>query len=67
MEEDVYLFARGSVVADKELEKGAIIDEADIWARRPGSGEIADMTLTRLSEGGFFGVSKEMNKLNGRI
>ena len=41
MEEDVYLFARGSVVADKELEKGAIIDEADIWARRPGSGEIA--------------------------
>jgi N-acetylneuraminate synthase len=40
-EEDVYRFARGSVVADKDLPEGHVIQEADIWARRPGSGEIA--------------------------
>ena len=40
-EEDVYRFARGSVVADKDLPAGHVIAEADIWARRPGSGEIA--------------------------
>jgi len=40
-EEDVYRFARGSVVADKDLPEGHVIGEADIWARRPGSGEIA--------------------------
>ena len=40
-EEDVYRFARASVVADKDLPKGHVITEADIWARRPGSGEIA--------------------------
>ena len=40
-EEDVYRFARGSVVADKDLPAGHVITEADIWARRPGSGEIA--------------------------
>lgn len=40
-EEDVYRFARGSVVADKDLPAGHVIGEADIWARRPGSGEIA--------------------------
>ncbi|MFC0280302.1 N-acetylneuraminate synthase family protein [Falsigemmobacter intermedius] len=39
-EEDVYRFARGSVVADKDLPEGHVITEADIWARRPGSGEI---------------------------
>ncbi len=39
-EEDVYRFARGSVVADKDLPDGHVIAEADIWARRPGSGEI---------------------------
>lgn len=39
-EEDVYRFARGSVVADKDLPAGHVITEADIWARRPGSGEI---------------------------
>lgn len=54
-EEPVYAFARASVVADKDLPEGHVITEADIWARRPGSGEIAgyefDMvvgkTLTR--------------------
>jgi sialic acid synthase SpsE len=40
-EEDVYRFARGSVVADKDLPAGHIITESDIWARRPGSGEIS--------------------------
>jgi sialic acid synthase SpsE len=40
-EEDVYRFARGSVVADRDLPEGHVISEADIWARRPGSGEIA--------------------------
>lgn len=40
-EEDVYRFARASVVADKDLPAGHIITEADIWARRPGDGAIA--------------------------
>ncbi len=40
-EEDVYRFARGSIVADADLPEGHVIREADIWARRPGSGEIA--------------------------
>ncbi len=39
-EEDVYRFARASVVADKDLPEGHVIAETDIWARRPGSGEI---------------------------
>lgn len=40
-EEAVYRFARASVVADKDMEKGYVISERDIWARRPGTGEIA--------------------------
>lgn len=39
-EEAVYRFARASVVADRDLPEGHVIAEADIWARRPGSGEI---------------------------
>ena len=39
-EESVYNFARGSIVADKNLTKGTKISENDIWARRPGTGEI---------------------------
>ena len=39
-EEDVYRFARASVVADADLPAGHVIREKDIWARRPGSGEI---------------------------
>ncbi|THH36733.1 polyhydroxyalkanoate biosynthesis repressor PhaR [Aliishimia ponticola] len=39
-EEAVYRFARASVVADKDLPEGHTITESDIWARRPGSGEI---------------------------
>jgi len=39
-EEDVYRFARASIVADRDLSAGCTIGEADIWARRPGTGEI---------------------------
>ena len=39
-EESVYKFARSSIVADKDLKKGVIISEFDIWSRRPGNGEI---------------------------
>ena len=39
-EEAVYLFARGSIVADRPLKAGDILSEEDIWARRPGNGEI---------------------------
>mgnify|MGYP001039975055 CR=1 FL=1 len=40
-EDEVYHFARGSIVADRDLPSGHIITEQDIWARRPGSGEIS--------------------------
>jgi sialic acid synthase SpsE len=40
-EEDVYRFARGSVVADRPLKAGDTITVDMIWARRPGSGEIS--------------------------
>lgn len=40
LEEDVYHFARGSVVTDRDLRAGDLISESDIWARRPGNGEI---------------------------
>ena len=39
-EEDVYRFARGSLVADADLKAGHVITEQDIWARRPGNGDI---------------------------
>lgn len=47
-EEDVYRFARASVVADKDLPAGHIITESDIWARRPGSGEIAGFDFDKV-------------------
>ncbi|MCC6242662.1 MAG: N-acetylneuraminate synthase family protein [Gemmatimonadaceae bacterium] len=47
-EEDVYRFARGSVVADRDLAEGHIIEEMDIWARRPGTGEISVQHFDRL-------------------
>ncbi len=50
-EESVYRFARGSIVADQDLIAGQQISERDIWARRPGNGEIPadqyDMLLGR--------------------
>ena len=39
-EDNVYRFARGSIVADRDLAAGTIVSEQDIWARRPGTGEI---------------------------
>lgn len=39
-EEPVYQFARSSIVADRDLQKGHLIQESDIWARRPGTGDI---------------------------
>jgi sialic acid synthase SpsE len=39
-EEAVYRFARGSVVAERPMSAGTLLSEADVWARRPGSGEI---------------------------
>ena len=47
-EEAVYRFARASVVADRDLPAGHVIAEADIWARRPGSGEIAGYEFDRV-------------------
>ena len=47
-EESVYRFARASVVADRDLPAGHVITEADIWARRPGSGEIAGYEFDRV-------------------
>ena len=47
-EEPVYRFARASVVADRDLAAGHVITEADIWARRPGSGEIAGYDFDRV-------------------
>lgn len=41
LEADVYRFARSSLVADRDLEAGTVITPSDIWARRPGTGEIA--------------------------
>lgn len=40
-EEAVYRFARGSVVADRDLAAGHQLTSEDIWARRPGSGDIS--------------------------
>ena len=39
-ESAVYKFARSSIVADKNLTVGQKITSVDIWARRPGTGEI---------------------------
>ena len=44
-EEDVYRFARASIVADAN---GHVITESDIWARRPGSGEIAGFEFNKV-------------------
>ncbi len=47
-EEDVYRFARGSIVADRDLPAGHVLEATDIWARRPGSGEISVQHFDRL-------------------
>lgn len=40
-EEPVYKFARASIVADVDLKQGDVIKRSDIWARRPGNGQIS--------------------------
>tara|TARA_B110000977_G_scaffold201831_1_gene299072 strand:+ start:5342 stop:6370 length:1029 start_codon:yes stop_codon:yes gene_type:complete len=53
-EEEVYRFARASVVADADLPAGYVISENDIWTRRPGSGEIAGYEFDKV-------VGKKLN------
>jgi sialic acid synthase SpsE len=47
-EESVYAFARGSIVADRDLSAGTVIGTQDIWARRPGNGEIAAFDFDKI-------------------
>lgn len=47
-EEDVYRFARASIVADRDLTAGTVLSAQDIWARRPGSGEIAGFEFDKI-------------------
>lgn len=47
-EEAVHLFARSTVVADKNLPSGHTICEEDIWARRPGTGEIPGKDFSKI-------------------
>lgn len=60
-EESVYRFARSSVVADRDLNQGDVISEKDIWARRPGNGEIAGYRLDELI-GKTIHVSRKRNE-----
>ena len=39
-EKEVYKFARSSIVADIDITKGSRFTKENIWARRPGNGEI---------------------------
>ena len=39
-EKEVYKFARSSIVADVDITKGTLLTKENIWARRPGNGEI---------------------------
>ena len=48
VEAKVYQFARSSVVADRNLKMGHIITKNDIWARRPGNGEIAGYEFSKV-------------------
>ena len=54
-EEDVYKFARSSIVADADLSSGHVIKDSDIWARRPGNGEIPGYEFDKI-------VGKKINK-----
>ena len=59
-EENVYKFARASVVADRELFAGSIITEKDIWVRRPGSGPIPASDYYKLI-GKTLKIPKQLN------
>ena len=60
-EDDVYRFARASIVADRDLPAGHVITESDIWARRPGSGEIPGYNFDKVI-GKTLAKSVTMNK-----
>jgi sialic acid synthase SpsE len=62
-EEAVYRFARGSVVADRDLNAGHVLTEMDIWARRPGSGEISVEDYDRLIGGVLLNTVKKNQQL----
>ena len=49
-ESAVYKFARSSIVADKNLTVGQKITSVDIWARRPGTGEIPGYEFQKVIE-----------------
>lgn len=60
--EDVtYKFARSSIVADRRLVAGQIIEPDDIWSRRPGTGEIAGYKFDEII-GMRLKVNKEYNE-----
>jgi sialic acid synthase SpsE len=48
IEKSVYQFARSSIVADRDIKKGQKIMQKDIWARRPGNGEIAGYDYSKV-------------------
>ncbi len=54
-EEAVYKFARASLVADSNLQRGHIISSKDIWARRPGTGEIPGFEFDKV-------IGKKINR-----
>ena len=54
-EEEVYKFARSSIVADKQIKKGQLISKEDIWARRPGNGDIPGKDYKKI-------IGKKINK-----
>lgn len=54
-EEEVYKFARSSIVIDKNLKKGDILSKKNLWARRPGNGEISVSEYSKL-------LGKKINK-----
>ena len=39
-EKEVYKFARSSIVADIDIPSGTLLTRENIWARRPGNGQI---------------------------
>ena len=39
-EKEVYKFARSSIVADIDIPRGTLLTRENIWARRPGNGQI---------------------------
>ena len=47
-EKPIMAFARASVVALRDIEEGEILTEANIWVKRPGTGEIPARDLRKV-------------------